>query len=152
MPLDNTVLLIENWIGKYDSLKNPQTPAAPAVSSERQRLWQNYSVLGQSVRDILKSFDFVWPFMTLWFPFWFLGISCNMGSVRFCNFHYLVYVLYLLISQSPLDCREEMSFFWGRNDLLCCTEIYFVPIFFFILLFSTLSGTVKEFLHCHRKK
>lgn len=131
MPLDNTVLLIENWIGKYDSLKNPQTPAAPAVSSERQRLWQNYSVLGQSVRDILKSFDFVWPFMTLWFPFWFLGISCNMGSVRFCNFHYLVYVLYLFISQSPLDCRGQMSFFEAEM-------IYYVAQKYILFLFSSL--------------
>lgn len=59
MPLDNPVLLIENWIDKYDSLGKSQTPAAPDVSSERCGLWWNHPVTGQSVKDLLKSFDLV---------------------------------------------------------------------------------------------
>lgn len=59
MPLDNPVLLIENWIDKYDSLGKPQTPAAPDVCSERCGLWRNHSVTGQYVKDILKSFGLV---------------------------------------------------------------------------------------------
>lgn len=49
MPVDNPVALIENWIYRYDSLRKPQTPAAPDVSSERRGLWWNHSVAGQPV-------------------------------------------------------------------------------------------------------